>query len=72
MNAEQDSRYLLDIFSRRFKLPLPSYDSSTSTTDLVGVRDGGKRSLYRTDAQLAILTDRGHAVGGMPVQVTDH
>jgi hypothetical protein len=70
MNADQDSRYLLDIFCRRFNLSLPSYDSSTNTADLIGVRNGGKRSLHRTDAQLAILTGRANAVEGM--QVMDH
>jgi hypothetical protein len=62
MRAERDSRRLLDIFSQR--LSLTPYDSATDATKLTAVRDGDKRSLCRTDAQLAILKDHANTVRG--------
>jgi hypothetical protein len=62
LKAERDSRWLLDIFSQR--LSLPAYDSAPDVTNLIAVRDGDKRSLRRTDAQLAILKDHANTVEG--------
>lgn len=60
MKAEWDSQWLLDIFSQC--LSSSPYDS---VTDVTAVRDNDKRSLCRTDAQLAVMKNCATAVEGM-------
>jgi hypothetical protein len=60
MRAEQESQWLLDIFSQC--LSLPRHGNAPDVTKSIAVHNSDKRSLCRTDAQLIILKDCANTV----------